>query len=306
MNSENVQIHLPILNEKRVELYVKREDLIHPYISGNKFRKLYYNLQKAKECAARYLVTFGGAFSNHILATAVAGKEQGFKTIGVIRGEELGVNLKKTLAENHTLKKAHGFGMEFRFVSRVQYKQKQEPTFLMELKEQFPNSYIIPEGGTNELAIKGCEEILTETDLLKFTHIACAMGTGGTVSGIINRSKKEQRIKIFPALKGKWMTEEIKNFKVNKENWCVVPHYHFGGYAKVSDELVTFINTFYQQTGIPLDPIYTGKMMFGLLDMIEKGVLKTESKVLAIHTGGLQGIAGINAILKQKNRPLLL
>ncbi|MGY6648961.1 1-aminocyclopropane-1-carboxylate deaminase/D-cysteine desulfhydrase [Wenyingzhuangia sp. IMCC45574] len=305
MQSKNIQIQLPILTKKGVELYVKREDLLHPFISGNKYRKLKYNVAHAKNKDKLRLLTFGGAYSNHILATAAAGKEYGFKTVGVIRGEELGVDLEKTLAQNPTLKQAHDFGMEFLFVSRSAYQQKKEKNFLDALNAQFPNSYIIPEGGTNDLAIKGCEEILSETDT-KFTHIACAMGTGGTVTGIINSSKKSQKILVFPALKGSWIKDEIASLKPNKDNWEVVSQYHLGGYGKVTSELVTFINDFKKQTHIPLDPIYTGKMIFGLLQEVEKGEFKKGSKILAIHTGGLQGIAGVNNVLKQKNKALIL
>lgn len=304
MKSQNIQIHLPVLKEQGVELYVKREDLLHPFISGNKYRKLKYNLQEAKKQKRLCLLTFGGAYSNHILATAAAGKEYGFTTVGVIRGEELGVDLEKTLEQNPTLKQAHEFGMEFLFVTRKAYQQKTVPNFLKELEEKYPNSYLLPEGGTNALAIKGCEEILTKEDQV-FTHVACAMGTGGTVTGIINSSKEYQEILVFPALKGNWIQDEIESLEPKKQNWKIVSEYHFGGYGKVTSELVTFINNFKNQTQIPLDPIYTGKMLFGLLQEIEKGRFKRGSKIIAIHTGGLQGILGVNAVLKQKNKPII-
>ncbi|NIJ44159.1 1-aminocyclopropane-1-carboxylate deaminase [Wenyingzhuangia heitensis] len=304
MTSENIQIILPLLQKQEVELYVKREDLLHPFISGNKFRKLTYNLQEAKKQKKEYLLTFGGAYSNHILATAAAGKEFGFKTVGVIRGEELEIDLQKTFSKNATLKKASEFGMEFLFVSRSEYNQKKEITFLDKLQIKYPNSYLVPEGGTNSLAIKGCEEILTTNDT-RFTHICCAMGTGGTVTGLINSSLKHQNILVFPSLKGNWVADEINSLKPNKKNWKVILDYHFGGYGKVSDELITFINQFKKQTSIPLDPIYTGKMMFGLLDMVQQTQFKKGSKILAIHTGGLQGIEGMNVLLKQKNKEII-
>ncbi len=305
MISENIQIHLSLLEEHGVELYVKREDLLHPYISGNKFRKLKYNIKKAKSMSKHCLVTFGGAYSNHILATAAVGKEFGFKTVGIIRGEELGIDLKKTLDQNPTLKQAHLFGMEFMFISRTKYQQKTETSFLRELDNQHPNSYILPEGGTNELAIKGCEEILSAEDH-QFTHITCAMGTGGTVTGIINSSQPNQQILVFPSLKGNWIRDEINSLQPNKQNWEIISDYHFKGYGKVSDELITFINQFKKETSILLDPIYTGKMMFGVLDSIKKNQFKKGSKILAIHTGGLQGIEGMNIQLKQKNKLIIL
>lgn len=304
MISQNIQINIPLLQEKEVELYVKREDLLHPFISGNKFRKLKYNLQEAKKQNKECLLTFGGAYSNHILATAAAGKEFGFKTVGVIRGEELGVDVEKTLNQNPTLKQAHQFGMEFLFVSRSEYQHKKDAVFLNSLLAKYPNSYILPEGGTNALAIKGCEEILSEKDK-EFTHVCCAMGTGGTVTGIINSSAAKQNILVFPSLKGSWMVDEINSLKPNKQNWKVVPNYHFGGYGKVFDEIITFINQFKKQTNILLDPIYTGKMLFGVLDLIKNNHFKKGSKILAIHTGGIQGIAGINLLLKQKNKTII-
>ena len=302
--SKNIQIKLPLLLEKEVELYVKREDLLHPFISGNKFRKLKYNLEEAKRQNKECLLTFGGAYSNHILATAAAGNEYGFKTVGVIRGEELGIDLQKTLNKNPTLQQAHQFGMELLFVSRSEYQQKYTSLFLDTLLEKYSNSYLIPEGGTNHLAIKGCEEILTKEDNT-FTHVTCAMGTGGTVTGIINSSLEHQNILVFPSLKGNWIVDEINSLKPNKENWKVISDYHFGGYGKVSDELITFINEFKKLTTISLDPIYTGKMMFGLLKKIEENHFKKGSKILAIHTGGLQGITGMNVLLESKNKEII-
>jgi len=277
-------------------LYIKREDLLHPHISGNKFRKLYYNLQNAKKENHTTLLTFGGAFSNHILAVAAAGKENGMKTIGIIRGEEL----RYKVSSNPTLNKAREFGMVFDFVSREDYRNKNEETFVKRLKVQFGDFYLLPEGGTNNLAVKGCEEILEETDA-DFDFICCAVGTGGTISGIINSSKVSQQVLGFPALKGDFLTEDICKF-VTQSNWQLVTDYHFGGYAKVNNELIEFINDFYQKFQVPLEPIYTGKMAFGVLDLIEKKKFPKGSKILMIHTGGLQGIAGMNVLLKQKNQ----
>lgn len=293
MESTNQKISLENTN---VSLYIKREDLLHPYVSGNKFRKLKYNLLQAKSENKKTLLTFGGAFSNHILAVAAAGKEQGFKTIGIIRGEEL----KDKIAENPTLKKAQDLGMVFEFVDREIFREKSSPKFIQQLVEKFEDFYLIPEGGTNELAVKGCEEILTVTDE-KFDYICCAVGTGGTISGLINCSKKSQQVLGFPALKGDFLREDICKF-VSKSNWDLITDYHFGGYAKVSEELILFINDFYQKYKVPLDPIYTGKMLFGVMDLINKNYFPENSKILVIHTGGLQGITGMNNLLKQKNQ----
>ena len=292
----NQNIHL---QNSSVTLFIKREDLIHPYISGNKFRKLKFNLIEAKKRNYKLLLTFGGAHSNHIAAVAYAGKEYGFETIGMIRGKEL--EFKKDL--NPTLHYAKTCDMQLRFVSREAYRNKASDGFIDDLRKQFGDFYLIPEGGTNNLAIKGCEEILQSQDK-EFDYICCAVGTGGTISGLINASYKSQKILGFPALKGDFLQRDIRKF-AKQENWELISDYHFGGYAKVSEELITFINEFKKKYGIPLDPIYTGKMMFGIFDLIEKGFFHKDSKILAIHTGGLQGINGMNENLRRKNLPLI-
>ena len=297
--TENQEIRLPLLTEKKVSLYLKREDLIHPLISGNKYRKLKYNLLAAKANGFNTLLTFGGAFSNHIAATAYAGKKYGFKTIGIIRGEELSATWKT----NPTLKLAHDHGMRFHFISRDAYREKENPAFIKGLKSEFGSFYLLPEGGTNAKAIKGCEEILRDSDT-QFDVICCAVGTGGTLAGISNSAQAQQQILGFPALKGNFLKEDIRKF-APKENWKLRTDYHFRGYAKVSVELVNFINNFKNSTGIALDPVYTGKLIFGILDLIKKDHFPPKTKILAIHTGGLQGVAGMNENLKKKNLPLI-
>ncbi len=302
MNFSKIQkIKNPFLNSQ-AKLYIKREDLLHPFVSGNKFRKLKYNLLKAKEEKKTSIVTFGGAFSNHISATAAACKEQGFKSVGIIRGEELGENLEKTLGGNPTLKFAHDCGMKFKFISRTAYREKNSTDFLASIEKEFPDSFIVPEGGTNDLAVKGCEEILTKEDT-QFDIICCPVGTGGTISGLINSSKEHQTIYGFPALKGDFLKKEIDKF-AKKNNYQLIIDYHFGGYAKVNVELIEFINKFKQENNIPLDPIYTGKMVYGIFDMLKKEKLNNK-KILLIHTGGLQGIEGMNKRLAKKNLPLI-
>ena len=302
---QNQQIHLPVLEEKKIELFIKREDKIHPLVSGNKFRKLKYNLEEAKNQQQKTLLTFGGAFSNHIVATAVAGNVNGFKTIGIIRGNELGKNLENTLANNTTLREAYKNGMGFVFVSREVYKDKTNENFIHQINEKFGDFYLIPEGGTNTFAIKGCEEILTKDDS-KFDYICCAVGTGGTIAGLINSAKKHQKIIGFPALKGHFLTDEIKKYTIRNDHWNLQTEYHFGGYGKYNVDLIRFINEFKKETSVLLDPIYTGKMMFGILDIIKKNRFPKNSKILAIHTGGIQGIEGFNQKLKQKNQKLII
>ena len=303
--TKNQPIVLPIVKEKKINLFIKREDKIHPFVSGNKFRKLKYNLQEAKLQNKTTLLTFGGAYSNHIVATAVAGNLFGFKTIGIIRGDELANNLEKVLKENTTLREAHKNGMKFEFVSREKYKRKEDTVFKNQLKENFGDFYLIPEGGTNDLAIKGCKEILTKEDE-KFDYICTAVGTGGTISGLIMSDLKgHQKILGFPALKGDFLSKEIKKITFKKDNWVLQNEYHFGGYGKYNETLIRFINEFKKNTNIPLDPIYTGKMMFGVLDLIKKNTFAPNSNVLVIHTGGLQGIEGINRKLKKRNLELI-
>ncbi len=286
-----------------ISLYIKREDLLHPFVSGNKFRKLKYNLLEAKKINAKTILTFGGAFSNHIAAVAAAGKLLGFHTIGVIRGEELGVDLEKTLANNPTLRFAKEQGMQFHFITREEYREKDSSEFIENLKSKFGDFYLIPEGGTNELAVKGCEEIIGKEES-NFDIICCPVGTGGTISGIINASQNNQQVWGFPALKGDFLHAEIEKFTV-KTNWKLITDYHFGGYAKVNQDLINFINDFKRKYHISLDPIYTGKMIFGIFDLLEKSAIPENSRILAVHTGGLQGIEGMNQQLSRKKLPLI-
>lgn len=288
------------LSTNKVSVYIKREDLIHPFISGNKFRKLKYNLLQAKTENKETLLTFGGAFSNHIAAAAYAGKEYGFKTVGIIRGDEL----RDKIDENPTLQFAEKCGMQFKFVTREDYRHKTEVDFLENLKLEFGDFYLVPEGGTNEFAIKGCEEILTQKDA-EFDYVCCAIGTGGTISGLINSVLSRQKVLGFPSLKGDFLKEDIRKFARNS-NWEIITDYHFGGYGKVNQDLIAFINQFFEENKIPLDPIYTGKMVFGVMDLIQKNYFPENSKILLIHTGGLQGIAGMNIKLKNKHLPTIV
>jgi 1-aminocyclopropane-1-carboxylate deaminase len=249
------------------------------------------------------LLTFGGAYSNHILATAAAGNLLGFETVGVIRGEELALDIEGALGQNPTLNQASNYGIKFEFVSRAAYRNKMDPTIISSLKCRYGDFYLLPEGGTNTLAVQGCEEILTKQDV-QFDYICSCVGTGGTLAGLINSIQEPQKILGFPALKGDFLQDEIQQLVGDKDHWELITDYHFGGYAKYSDKLIEFLNEFREQTSIPLDPIYTGKMMFGVLDMIAKNRFPIGSKILVIHTGGLQGISGFNQRLKNKGSKL--
>jgi 1-aminocyclopropane-1-carboxylate deaminase len=284
---------IKILNST-VKVFFRREDIIHPFVSGNKFRKLKYNLLQATKEKHHTILTFGGAFSNHIAATAYAGKENGFQTIGIIRGDELASKIE----ENPTLKFAQDCGMKFDFVSREEYRIKDSLDFISKLNKKFGSFYIVPEGGTNSYAILGCEETLTVEDTI-YDYICCSVGTGGTIAGICNSASLSQKVLGFPSLKGDFLQKDICNF-AKQDNFSLISDYHFGGYGKVNEELIDFINSFYKENKIPLDPIYTGKMVFGVIDLIKKNYFPENSKILIIHTGGIQGVAGMNLKLKNK------
>jgi 1-aminocyclopropane-1-carboxylate deaminase len=215
----------------------------------------------------------------------------------VIRGEEIAGRI----AGNPTLSFAKSKGMKLHFVSREDYKQKTDLKFISLLKRKFGEFYLIPEGGTNALAVKGCEEILNGSDL-DVDYICTPVGTGGTIAGLINASEPHQTVIGFSSLKGTFQKGIIESFS-SKRNYYLTDDFCFGGYAKIDSELIRFINEFKRNYGIPLDPIYTGKMMFGIFDLLKQGYFKENSRILAVHTGGLQGIAGMNRLLEKKKLP---
>ncbi|THD68764.1 1-aminocyclopropane-1-carboxylate deaminase/D-cysteine desulfhydrase [Robertkochia marina] len=296
---QNQKVDLEIFEKASLEVHLKREDEIHPVVSGNKFRKLKYNLLHVLEHGYRGVLTFGGAFSNHIAATAYACKEAGIPCAGVIRGEEL-----KDKPLNDTLAAASSQGMLLHFVSRETYREKMSSEMKARWRAAYPGYYILPEGGSNDLAVRGCAEILTAEDA-RFDVICAAVGTGGTLAGLITGSHPGQHVIGFPALKGDFLKEEIVKF-VQSENWSLQTRFHFGGYARINEILVDFMNSFKLKTGIPLDPVYTAKMMYGIQVLAEEGYFNPGTKILAIHTGGLQGIPGMNRELKRKKLPLIL
>ncbi len=271
---------------------MKRDDLIDEHISGNKWRKLRYNLKDALLHDHHTILTFGGAFSNHIAATAHACYKAGMDGIGVIRGEDD--------KENPSIQFAREQGMELYFVSRTDYRKKTEPDFINNLKERFGRFYLVPEGGGNGLGAKGCAEILPEVEQ-HFDVVCSAAGTGATVAGLAVSLKEGQELLCFPALKDSgFINDNIQTFinecgvrPVSEPKWKMITDYHFGGFAKMKPELYQFVEEFKARTGIPLDPIYNGKMMFGIYDMISKGYFAKGTTILTIHTGGLQGWQGM-------------
>lgn len=266
-----------------VQLTVKRLDQIHPHISGNKFFKLKYNLLAAQQQGCSKILTFGGAFSNHIAATAYAAQRFGFQSIGIIRGEELA-----SQALNPTLQTAHDFGMQLHFVSRAEYRLRYESAYLQQLQQQYPQAFIVPEGGTNALALQGSQEILSAHDRENYDVICCAVGTGGTIAGLIESSSDRQHVLGFSALKGDFLQQDIQQW-TDKKNWSLTDAYCCGGYAKTSPALLQFMQQFEQQYAIPLEQVYTAKMMMGLFDLIQQQHFPENTRILAIHTGGLQG-----------------
>ena len=291
--SVNQEISLPILKKYNKKIYFKREDLIHPIISGNKFRKLKYNIKEAQKINKTHIISFGGAYSNHLLALSYVGKLYGLSTVGIIRGDEL---LKKKL--NSTLQKCNDFGMKFIYVSREDYRKRNQKKYIDSLQKLYKNSFIIPEGGTNYLGVKGCEEILTKKDEF-FDVICCPVGSGGTVSGLINSKNINQKILGFSALKASGINNVISNF-VNNNNWELYDDVFFGGYSKVDNKLVSFINETYVNTGILLDPIYNSKMLFRIINLILNNKWPFGDKILIINTGGLQSVYEMNLKLKKK------
>jgi 1-aminocyclopropane-1-carboxylate deaminase/D-cysteine desulfhydrase-like pyridoxal-dependent ACC family enzyme len=297
-----------VLERKGVELWVKRDDLIHPEISGNKWRKLKGHLEDFERSGKTEILTFGGAFSNHIAATAALGHLCEIPTHALIRGEE-------EMKNNPTLEFCLKKGMRIEGISRKQYDTKDDLKFLRTLALLMPQVFIIPEGGKGPLGLQGCLEIAGEV-AEGFDYWAVAGGTGTTAAGLL-ASPQVSKLLLYPALKGgKFLVPAIFNqllayyenhqgdkvsMRLLQQKILLRDQYHFGGYAKVNADLVDFLNTFYQQYGLKLDPVYTGKMFFGLLQDIDQGVFPKGSKILAIHSGGLQGIAGANQTLRKKN-----
>ena len=295
------EISIPIIEiplEKNIRLFLKREDLIHPHISGNKYWKLFYNINSYLEPKPEnpFIITFGGAFSNHIAATAALGKKFQLKVLGIIRGEEL----QNKFQENPTLKLAHENGMEFRFVTREAYRNKESLTQI--LQKEFPEALIIPEGGTNDRAVEGIQYMLN-SETKSFDYLCTAVGTGGTVAGISKFAEENQQVLGFKVVDDDSLYNRV--VELSKRNNCKLIEAHDGGYGKISDENIRFINVFKEKYGIQLDPIYTGKMMKKIFELIDDNYFPDGSKILAFHTGGLQGIFGANERLKKQNRPLI-
>ena len=271
VNNYNLSAH-PDLAGRQINLDILRIDTIHPVISGNKWFKLQGWLEQARRQNAKQLLTFGGAWSNHIVATACSAAENQIPAIGIIRGE-------KPATPSQTLLDARSYGMELRYISREEYNRKSDPVWLDELSQSNPHACMIPEGGAGLPGIRGCEEILRVKDTTSYTHIICAYGTGTMLQGLLDAAAPGQTVLGVSVLKGHPATP------------CphVIGEYHFGGYARHTPDLIAFMNEFYSHSGIPTDFVYTGKTCFAVFDMIRKDFFPPGSRLLIIHSGGLQG-----------------
>ena len=281
--------------EGELEITLKREDQIHPDISGNKWRKLKYNFQHAKQNEYQSILTFGGAFSNHLAAVAAAGRQYGFQTHGIVRGEELDA---QTL--NPTLQYCTQKGMELHFVSRTLYRNKKQALASLTIDDK--NCYVIPEGGTNAMAVKGCTKILTSADK-EFDVLAVAVGTGGTMAGLIQSTSDHQHIVGFQVVKDIEIPSRIRTF-VSNDRWSLVPTYDEVGYAKTPKALIDFANSVACQTGVILDPLYTAPMLWHLIKKRKENTWNFGNRFLMIHTGGYQSIKGINQRLARQGSSL--
>lgn len=286
------RIKHPLLNEKGIQLFIKRDELIHPIIQGNKWRKLKYNLMAAQKNNQKnnhqQILSFGGAYSNHLHALAYAGKKLNIKTIGIIRGEA-------PRLLNPCLQDIINWGMQLKFIKRIDYKQKNNSDFLLNLKQEFGDYYLIPEGGNNAKGKQGCAEILNELED-NYDFICCEIGSGTMFSALIQNNKNTHTQFLgFAVMKNSQLNKDIKSTlteSATPANWKINHDYHFGGFAKTSAELNAFIRQFKLDHNIQLEPVYSGKLLWGIFDLIKKNHFKRGTKLLAIHGGGLQGLRG--------------
>ena len=285
-------LNLSFFGIKKHEIWIKRDDLIHEVISGNKWRKLKYNIQHYLENNHKGIISFGGAHSNHIVALSHISNELNIPTIIFIRGE-------KPRSLSPTLIKCSEYGVDLLFVTRDQYKEKH--TILNNIGKEYPDHFIIPEGASNHYGIKGCIEIVEEVEM-DFDEIYCDIGTGATCAGIAKALNKDQKVIGVVVLKGAgYLHDQInKMLKFRQKNFSLIHDYCFGGYAKKDNDLIKFIQIFYKQTGIKTDPIYSGKMFYGLVKELQKDTSLKSKRIIALHSGGLQGIKGYEQRYKLK------
>ncbi|MEM9544920.1 MAG: pyridoxal-phosphate dependent enzyme [Bacteroidota bacterium] len=303
MDLFNINIPSPIekvdhsfLVENEINLFVKREDLIHPHVSGNKWRKLKYNLIEAKKMGRDTIITFGGAFSNHIHATAAACRTLNLKSVGIIRGEYD--------EQNPTLQFAQSCGMQLKFIDRQSYREKENSDAVRSIIADYINYYLVPEGGSNPKAYKGLQELADEINKLNVDVVMVSSGTGGTATGILKHLNPGMELWVFSSLKSDYLRDEIlsKTDSSKHKRLKFRANYHLGGYGKTPKRLIDFINRFLKESKILVDPIYNGKLLFGFYDMVHNGLIDSSKSYLWIHTGGLQGINAYNYMAEKKGK----
>jgi 1-aminocyclopropane-1-carboxylate deaminase len=279
------KLNTAYLREKGISVTVARLDKIHEQVSGNKLFKLHYFIEECLTTTHKTILTFGGAFSNHLVATAFLCKEKGIKCIAVVRGEE-------PKALSHTLEQCKKLGMRLHFISRSDYKDIEQDFYIQKLKKHFGNFTIVPEGGYAKAGAKGAALIADLWDDETITHICTCVGTATTLAGILLNAKHTHKVIAIPVIKNMIDIEErVKNLTgINfGEKLIQFNNYHFGGYAKYNSDLIGFMNKFYEQYNIPTDFVYTAKMMYAIMDKIEMGYFEKGSNIMCMHTGGLQG-----------------
>ena len=292
-------INHPIFNKHKIQVQIKRDDLLHHIISGNKFRKLKYNLQHINKQGFSGALSFGGSYSNHIHAFAFACYQLGIPSVGIIRGEA-------EYATNYTLRWARHWGMRCYFVDRKTYKRRFDAEFLTELANQYPNYFIIPEGGSNHFAIDGVAEVITElAQQTAFDTLLTPVGSGGTLAGLIcgdahiytKNSQAHKIVGIAVLKQAEYLIEEVKELLTitgrKHNNWEILTNFHRGGYGKFSHQDVIRLLQFNQEAKLTFEPVYSGKMLLAFLDLLEQGYFKAGERVVLIHTGGLQGLGGM-------------
>lgn len=271
--------------QKNIRLDILRLDKIHPVVSGNKWFKLQYYIQEAIENKYDTILTFGGAYSNHIAATAFAAKEYGLKSAGIVRGEE-------PKQWSHTLLEAATLNMQLVFLNRKEFQLTKRNASSEDFSKQFGKVYIIPEGGFGFQGVRGAAGIPATTNTSSYTHIISAVGTGTTIAGILSTSCSEQQVIGISSMKNNYSLKEDIQYLTNQplpETFHLIHDYHFGGFAKYTPELISFMNKFYHTAKIPLDIVYTSKMIYGIFDLMKKDFFSPHSTLLSIHSGGLQG-----------------
>ncbi|MGJ8691099.1 MAG: 1-aminocyclopropane-1-carboxylate deaminase/D-cysteine desulfhydrase [Thalassotalea sp.] len=284
----------PLFSQHQVSVYVKRDEIIHPIISGNKWRKLASNIEYAKQLGFKGILSFGGAYSNHLHALAYAGQLHQLSTIAIVRGEP-------AYQSNPTLSQAITWGMELKFVDRKTYRLRDDPAYLTELQQRYPDYYIVPEGGSNQHALPGVGAVITELNQqLEFDSLLVPVGSGGTMAGLIAADNNQHQLLGVAVLKQadylkQQITELLPKPAKTFNNWQLVTDFHGGGYGKFSQQAVNELIAFNQQTGLIFEPVYSGKMLLAALALIRQGYFKSGSTIVLLHTGGLQGIKGLIA-----------